>query len=218
MIRALRRALREWKQEFLTVWLRLTAFHRIVLGIVLGMLLVYGARSSVLDPLQQELDDIRNNLEAKGVPAHVPRPEDDDDVQQETLRAENLQRSIDERLAELVTAEAGTRFDLSATHSDAEATLLALANRHGLRVQENRAMEADKTGTVPASLSAYVLHGSFHALFAFLEAFPDEPLLWELRDIEIETGAAATATAGLQTPMLSFRFRLRLARYRGGDA
>jgi len=218
MIRAVRRALREWRREFLTVWLRLTAFHRMVLGIVLGMLLVSGARNSVLDPLTRELNDLSKTLEGRAIPANVPEPDEDEEVLQERLRAENLRRSVEARQTELANAESGTRYVLAATHSDAEAALLVLANRHGLRVQENRAMEMDRTGFVHTSMSAYLLRGTFDSVFSFLEAFPAEPFLWALRDIRIEGVAGDSDVFGTPSPTLLFRFRLCVSNYRGGGS
>jgi len=72
MMRTLRRALRQWKREFLAFWGRFTAFHRIVIGILLAMGIVFLARTRVIDPLERDLATEHKTLADKGVPARVP--------------------------------------------------------------------------------------------------------------------------------------------------
>lgn len=218
MIRMVRRALRQWKREFLAVWGRFTAFHRIVIGILLAMGLVYMARSRLLDPLDRELAGERRNLADKGVPAQVPTPGEDVEIQEERLRAENLKRSLENRSAELAAAEAATRLRLGAGKADASATLLALSGRHGLRVLKNASAEAPVGGTVPAAASVYELAGRFSAIFGFLEDVRREPLAWALRDVSVDLwhGQAAPETA--PAPLLLLRFTLVLHLYGGGGS
>jgi hypothetical protein len=216
MMRALRRALRQWKREFLTFWGRFTAFHRIVIGILLAMGIVFVARTRVLDPLDKKLADERKALADKGVPAHVPSPEDDEEIQEETLRAENLRRSLENRAAELKTVEASSPYRLDAGKADANAALLALAGRHGLHVLKNAPMPAAAGGPVATAASAYELAGRFAAIYGFLDDVRREPILWELRDVSIAPANESDAFGGPATPPLVLRFTLVLHLYRGG--
>lgn len=222
MSRMLRRALRQWKEEFLSVWLRCTAFHRIVLGIVLAMGLVYGARVRVLDALSAEVEALSQELGEKGVPQRVPPPETDDELQQETFRAESLRESIETWTAELETAEAEAGIHLDASMSDAHATLLKMANRHGVRVHSKGPTNNPQHDAPRVAASAYEIRGRFPAVFAFLSGLSDAPLLWEFQQIDIELLGGAdgmlAAASGGASPDLALRFHLLLHLYRRGDS
>jgi hypothetical protein len=220
MMRTLRRALRQWKREFLAFWGRFTAFHRIVIGILLAMGIVFLARTRVIDPLERDLATEHKTLADKGVPARVPAPEEDEDIQEETLRAENLQRSLKKRTAELKAAEASSPYRLDAGKADASAALLALAGRHGLHVRKNAAAPAAAGDPVPTATaaSAYELAGRFASIYGFLNDVRREPLLWELRDVSIALANESDAFGGSAAPPLLLRFTLVLHLYRGGGA
>jgi hypothetical protein len=226
MMRTLRRALRQWKREFLAFWGRFTAFHRIVIGILLAMGIVFLARTRVIDPLERDLATERKTLADKGVPARVPAPEEDEDIQEETLRAENLQRSLKKRTAELKAAEASSPYRLDAGKADASAALLALAGRHGLHVLKNAPTAAEagpvptaaEASPVPTAAAAYELAGRFASIYGFLDDARREPLLWELRDVSIALANESDAFGGSGAPPLVLRFTLVLHLYRGGGA
>ncbi len=215
MIRIMRRAWRQWEREFLTFWGRFTAFHRIVIGILLAMGIVSAARSRLLDPLDRELAAARKDLADKGVPARVPTTEEDVVIQEESLRAENLRRSIENRTAELAAAEATSAYRLAAGKADANAALLALAGRHGLRVLKNRPADLAQAGAVPGTASTCELAGAFAAIYGFLQDVRREPLLWELRDVSLALLNEQEAFGGAAAPPLVLRFTLILHLYRG---
>lgn len=215
MMRPLRRAMRQWGREFLTFWGRFTAFHRIVIGIILAMGIVFGARSHLLDPRDRELAAKRKVLADKGIPAYVPSPELDEDVQKETLRAENLRRSLENRVAVLTEAEAVSDYRLTAGKADANAALLALASRHGLHVLKNTEAPEPVAASVPVTASAYELAGTYPAIYSFLDDVQREPLLWRFRDLSLmlSNGSEGTRAAA---PVLVLRFTLVMHVYRGG--
>lgn len=218
MMRMIRRALRQWSREFLTFWGRFTAFHRIVIGIVLAMGIVFGARSHLLDPLDRELAAKRKVLTDKGVTARVPPPEQDEDVQKETLRAENLRRSLENRATELASAEAASAYRLDARKADANAALLALTSRHGLHVLKNTSAPAPEEGPVPVAASAYELAGTFAAIYGFLEDMRREPLLWTLHDVSLVLSNENDVFGISAAPPLVLRFTLILHLYHGGGS
>ncbi|MGI6496555.1 MAG: hypothetical protein ACOX5G_10810 [Kiritimatiellia bacterium] len=216
MIRAIRRALRQWKREFLAFWSRFTAFHRIVIGILLAMGVVFLARTRMLDPLERELAAVRKELADKGVPARVPSADADEEVQQELLRAENLRRSIENQMGELAAIEATTDLRLDAGKADAHAALLAMAGRHGLRVLKNAAAEPPAGGTIPVEASTYELAGRFASIYGFLDDVRRGPILWELRDLSIVLLDEGDRPGGAAAPPLKLGFTLVLRRYDGG--
>lgn len=206
MIRIMRRALRQWKREFLAFWGRFTAFHRIVIGILLAMGIVFAARARLLDPLDRELAALLKDLDDKGVPALVPEPAQDETIQEEVLRAENLQRSLENHAAALAAVEAANRHRIGAAKADANATLLGLAGRRKLRVWKNMPLEAPADGPVPAAASACELVGSYAAIYGFLDDVRREPLLWKLRDVSLELPEADAGPGA--APGLVLRFTL----------
>jgi hypothetical protein len=218
MMRTFRRTLRQWKREFQSVWSRFTAFHRIVIGILLAMGVVFGARSRALDPLDRELSALRQELADKGIPAHLPLPAADGVVLEERVRAENLAQSLEHRARELERAEAAARFRLGAGHADATSALLALAGRHSLHVRRNVAVDPPPGGPVPMAASSYELAGRFPAIHRFLDDLRSEPLLWELRDVSIGLLNGRDAFGGLASPTLLLRFTLVQHLYGGGPA
>lgn len=217
MKRMLRRAGRQWKSEFMSVWLRLTAFHRIVLGIVFAISLVYAARARVLDRLGAEVDSLHEQLRDKGVPVRVPAVENDDDLQQEQWRAESLRESLEAWIRDLAAREAESGLELDVSKADAHAALLALANRHGVRVHSKSPLHNAPDDAGRVTRSAYTLRGRFPALFAFLAGLRDVPMLWELQEVDIELPPGAEdSSAGGQiggAPELTLRFHLILHRY-----
>ena len=94
MMRAIRRAFRQWTNEWLGFWGRFTAFHRIVCGIVLAMVIVFGSRRQFMDARKLAVSELRSELIELGAPETVLPPDQDEEVQQAELQAESLQRSL----------------------------------------------------------------------------------------------------------------------------
>lgn len=211
MRRQFQRALRQWKKEFLTFWKRFNAFQRIVIGILIAMALVYSARLGILDPLSVELDEKRKTLKDKGIPSRVPDPETDDQIQQDILRAENLAESLAEEKIQRRKAESKTEYRLDVTPADVQAALISLAARSGLRVHENRPIEADKEGLIRQAAFFCELRGSFRAVFDFLSAFESAPYFWELGQISLVLLFEESPES--LRPELSLRFVLRFFQY-----
>jgi hypothetical protein len=91
MMRAIRRALRQWKGELGAFWGRFNTFYRIVLGILLAMAIVYGARRFLLDERRTAVAELRKELADESVPGAVPTPEEDDEIQEAEITQENLE-------------------------------------------------------------------------------------------------------------------------------
>ncbi|NCC52171.1 MAG: hypothetical protein EOM20_13270 [Spartobacteria bacterium] len=218
MMRMIRRSARQWKKEFLSFWGRFSAFHRIVIGILLAMGIVYLARSRALDPLAEELEATRKELADKGRATPPPAPEQDEVIQEELLRVENLRRSLENRGVELAGLEAGSAYRLDAGKADANAALLAMAGRRGLHVLKNAPVDLPEPGAVPAVAMAYELAGRFASIYGFLEDVRREPLLWELQGISISLLNETASYGGAVAPALVLHFTLVIYLYHGGDA
>ncbi|MDR1613913.1 MAG: hypothetical protein LBT97_14220 [Planctomycetota bacterium] len=143
MIRVIRRTVRGWKRELLSFYGRFNTFHRMVVGIILAMGMVYCSRRFLLDPGRKDMRAIENRLKEDSVPDVVPQIDTDKELQDALLRAETREKQLAEFQERLAAAEAGSRFNLDASPSDADAALYALAISCGLRVHQ--------TGPVAAS-------------------------------------------------------------------
>jgi len=88
-----KRTMRGWKEDIQNTWGLLKTFHRIALGITLGIVAVYVARVNLLDPLQAELARKHKAMDQKGVPFVVPAAEEDNEIQKAQLSLENLRKS-----------------------------------------------------------------------------------------------------------------------------
>lgn len=216
MMRIVRRALRQWKREFLAFWGRFTAFHRIVMGIVLAMSIVFVVRTRVLDPLESELVGLQKELSDHSIPSRIPEPDQDETVQEERLREESLSRSLKTHEAALAETVAASLLRLDASWADANALLLDLASQHKLRLKKTPA-ESPDDGPVPTAASACELEGNYAAIYAFLVRVQQEPLLWELRDVSIELLKSTDEHGGPVSPLLALRFTLVQHLYGGGQ-
>jgi hypothetical protein len=214
MIRIIRRALREWKREFLAFWSKFSAFHRIVIAIILAMAIVYAARSRLFDPLQSELTATMVELDTRGVPLRIPDPHNDEVVQDERLRSENLRRSIENHAATLAVLEEESGLQLAAGRADANAALLEIAARHDLHVLKNSVLEAPAGNVVRSSAAEYELLGSFKSVYAFLQEIERAPYLWELQELSISRTQAENPGAADGDPALvRLRFTLIIHLY-----
>ncbi|GEM_PF-4806353 len=94
MMRALRRQLRAWKQEFLQFWGRLRSFHRVSLGIILAFAMMSAAQRYGFSVLKREIAEEKETQQKQEVPDLVTRPEDDPETQELQLRLENIEQTI----------------------------------------------------------------------------------------------------------------------------
>jgi hypothetical protein len=105
-MRAIRRQLRAWREEFLQLWGRLRSFHRVSLGIILAFAMLSLAQRYGFSVLKSEIAKARETLEEKEVPDFVTRPEDDPDTQELQLRVESFEETLAARRSELEKAVA----------------------------------------------------------------------------------------------------------------
>lgn len=99
-MRAIRRQLRAWREEFLQLWGRLRSFHRVSLGIILAFAMMSLVQRYGFSVLKSEIAKARETLEEKEVPDFVTRPEDDPDTQELQLRVENFEETLAARRSE----------------------------------------------------------------------------------------------------------------------
>ncbi|MDR2392251.1 MAG: hypothetical protein LBE84_11310 [Planctomycetota bacterium] len=135
MIRAVRRTFRGWKRELLSFYGRFNTFRRIVIGIILAMGVVFGARRLLLDPAQRNIRAIESRLRDDSVPEVVPPIDTDKETQDSLLRAETREKQLADFQERLAAKEAASRLRLGANPADIDAALYALAVDCGLRVQ-----------------------------------------------------------------------------------
>lgn len=204
----------------MSVWQRLTAFHRIVIGIVVAMAIVYGARMRVLDPLTEDVAGLSERLRDAGAPSTIPSIEQDQDLQQEQLRSENLLSSIAELEKMLADLEDSAGIGRLGGMADAHAELLAIASRSRVRVRAKGSVNENRSESERVLGSSYELSGSFPAIYAFLEGLRAAPLLWEIRKVELKLAQPIDGHSALEdqfgSPELNLNFQLLIHRRTGG--
>ena len=173
MNRAMRRAMREWKEEFSRNWQRLNTFMRIVLGVMLAMALVWGARRWVLDPLQQQLSILREENSVIDMPDGIIRPEVDIEVQENKLKAESLTVSLADAVKRVKEVAAHDDVVSLASKGEVLTAMAQLISRHHLLLRSHKEKVVDETidpPAVPVSHHMYCVTGSFQAIRSFLHA------------------------------------------------
>ena len=231
------RTLKGWGRDIRAVWSRLRTFHRIALGITLGMVMVALARHQVLDPLQHDLIEQRKALEDKGVPEVVPVPDDDEELQESRLRLENLEQSAalwQQRMEKALDRR--PQIDL-ANRSDVLSELelimvnsgMVLLNRSPVIVTETpdktkpksskkgakaveQAPPVDYGKPLSTWAHAYELVGTFAGVCQCLDQLSDFAYPVGLHRIEISLNPTTTGLTLLTgtEPLIRLRFRLEL--------
>lgn len=185
MRRQIRRALRQWETEFAVFWARFTTFHRVALAILLAIGMIYGARRYAFDQRRAELDTRRKELQRQNVPAHVPSPGEDEEVQQNLLRTEGIGESLAQLREETAAVAAARGRPDYARALEAVAALDAAIDRHGLVVRKRNREETSETGPLRQILHAYEVMGAFAGIHAFLHGVEDMPFLCRFASLRL---------------------------------
>lgn len=168
MMRYIRRTFRQWRDEFLAFWGKFNTFFRMVFGIVLAMAMVVAARRNLLDAKHKAVTTLEKELAKKSVPAHVPSPDSDNEVQEAELLSESLQASL-EREQHETRAVLEERGNGRKEHAlEALESLSRLIVKHGLMVQSAMRCEADDEFPLPRLCQSCVLTGDFKGIYGFL--------------------------------------------------
>ncbi|MDR1963571.1 MAG: hypothetical protein LBQ50_07310 [Planctomycetaceae bacterium] len=80
MLRTLRRQLRIWHKDISSGWGRLKTFHRIVLGIVITIAVIYGARKYWFDSISAAIAETQSKYDKSEPPNPLPTIETDSDI------------------------------------------------------------------------------------------------------------------------------------------
>jgi hypothetical protein len=208
-MRAIRRALRQWKGELGAFWGRFNTFYRIVLGILLAMAIVYGARRFLLDERRTAVAELHKELADESVPGAVPTPEEDDDIQEAEMTRENLKASLERERADTraVIEERGTGGRADAL--DTIETLGRLIGRHGLIVKSAARVDCEGEFPLPRICQSYELVGGFAGIHGFLREVDqlEAPCRLHRVAVALPTETDAPVRAGQSAPLtLSFHF------------
>jgi rhamnogalacturonyl hydrolase YesR len=209
MLRPIRRALRQWRQEFSTFWGRFNTFRRMAIGIVVAMLMTYGGRRALLDKRVKEVKALAKELTSKGVPETVPDRSADEEVQNAELKAENLKASREQWGERVAQAKAGLLTASDPSGVDTVTTLDRILTRQQLIVHRRTEEPDDEKCPIPCSCHRYQTVGTFAGILGFLREASQLRALCRCEDLRIEAPpggdleSAATAEPQLR---LSFRF------------
>ncbi|MDO4571270.1 MAG: hypothetical protein Q4D38_12870 [Planctomycetia bacterium] len=151
-MRALRRQLRAWRDDFLKFWGRLTTFHRTALGILIAIGLVYVGRVQWIDPMNVKIAEAEEALKESAPPDPIPTIETDDEVQEAIAKIEGREGMRDKRKQEM-EAVADSRPKVTASNKDsvwAEFALLVSQNKLRLVLSEPLSAAAPPPAAAPA--------------------------------------------------------------------
>jgi len=218
MMRMMKKQLLGWKKEIGAAWGRLTTFHRVALGIFLAIFMVWAARTAAIDPLKKELNKKVNALSTAGVPAAVPAPEDDNDIQELSMRIEGFEKSLAaarEALMETVRNRSPLRFEQK---SDAVAETYRLITKADVRVKtftETAPDSGQGKSALPFFEHVYTTEGTFDGLYRFLASVDAYP--WPCRLFRVEIDAAGGEDGKARSfggrPLIQMKFNHRLYYY-----
>lgn len=187
MKRAMRRALREWKEEFNRHWQRLNTFMRMVTGILLAMGIVWWANNRLIGSMQKKVTEIRETNKSVDLPYGNLPPEEDPEVQENRLKEENLQKSLEQARARVADTVGQMRIASPTRKGEVLNTLDDLLTRHGLLLRSSREIENPQNPGIPIPFSQhqYTVTGSFLAMHRFLHEASSFPHLSRFNDFKI---------------------------------
>ncbi len=179
MIRAIKRNVRQWKNEFCTFWRKFNTFKRIAFGIFFAMMIIVLSRWTFLDMLTLEVSELSDDLAESGAPTQIPDPENDDTVVESELRADSIQREISD--AEAMIEELQKQYGSLGRRGAIDSLLLLddKVSSHRLRFDRRRVETEEEAGSTDAPnrlYYEYIVRGSFASIISLLNQMSDLPI------------------------------------------
>jgi len=208
MTRNLRKALRGWKAEFGRIWRKLDTFRRIAFAGAIAIAAVYMTQRMLLEPIQKELNEARQQRGNLVLPPGFTNPQEDHEVRQARQAAQELEQRLMQdmqRLAELQTGPEVVTRDLQA---DVLARLDGVIHRHGLMDYSRRAVEDHNVqAPVPVHVYHYRVSGAFPQLHAFLHDLTRFPFRSQFDRFELRAVAPTGGSGTRRENILELDFR-----------
>jgi hypothetical protein len=182
------RTLRRWTRRLAAQWGQLSGAMRISLGLAIVVLLaVYVVRYRVR-PLQQERTTVEKRLQAEEVPAYVPTPEGDNELQETLLKIENTSDTL-ERQRSIVAASLEPGLLPSPNEESAVvAEFDTLLYENGISLMSRTHVSREEVaGVLIASEYAYAVTGRFDQIDAWLQAVTGFEHLCSVRQFGVAT-------------------------------
>lgn len=131
-MRAFRRQLRAWREDFLAVWGRLTTFHRVALGICLAIAIIYAGREWWTDPLQAQVNAARTEFQESDPPSPIPTIETDEEIAESVTKIDGRKGTVGQKKKEMEQAIAGRPQVTAANREHALAEFTTLFSKNSL--------------------------------------------------------------------------------------
>ncbi len=194
-------------------WSRLSAFRRSCVGLSVAVLMAYVVIHFKVRPLQQQRLDLERTLESRGVPIAVPRPADDNDLQETLLKIESLEDSL-QRTRHLTTqtiAETGAASQREEGRVVGVFDKLVLENGLDLlNRKRNACKDADIIRGLAITEYTCVLAGSFEQTRAFLQSLGTFNYPCHIAKLSVRVHSSGDGTRPGRSPALLIEFPLRL--------
>ncbi|MDR1053825.1 MAG: hypothetical protein LBL39_06580 [Planctomycetaceae bacterium] len=103
MKRVIRRQLRIWYSDISGYWGRFRTFHRVALGIIFAIVIIFVARKYWLDPIRAEVMDLTDKYEKSEPPNPLPTIENDEDITLANEQIISREKSTETKKREMET-------------------------------------------------------------------------------------------------------------------
>jgi hypothetical protein len=182
------RRLKKWKRELAAQWKKLSSLMRFCAGLAVAVAMAYYVVNFKVKPLQAECSKLDKELLSGKVPAYVPQPEEDNELQETKLKLEAISTSLDRERR--LTSEV---IRMAQTPSKTEEGRIVgvfdtLVFERGLDLlQRERVKSQAVAGRIGVSEYIYRLAGSFEQVRLFLKATQAFPYPSEIVNVSIHS-------------------------------
>jgi hypothetical protein len=221
---SMRHTLRQWKRQIRSQWGRLSPLMRACAGLAAAVAMAYYVIDFKVKPLQAERLKVEKEMQTKQVPAYVPPPSEDNELDETNLKIESLRTSLDSRREALAETIRSAR---AATANEEGRVINAfdkLVFESGLDpISRVREKPQEIAGRMSVSEYSYVLAGTFEQIRTFLAAVGRFENACEIADVSVHNAdtckdgkpvrtppKGASAAGGSRAPLLHLEFSLKL--------
>lgn len=181
----------QWYQQLAQRWAQLSAFKRFALGLALAIAIAYALMHHQIKPLQQASAALEETLKSDGVPAQVPRPQDDNELQELQLKIESLAGSLETQRAQTHRAIEASSTPPRQEEGRVVGAFDSLVFERGMDLLHRQRTGSEVVaGRVLVSQYAYTLGGPFDRVRDFLEAAQRFPHAFEVCGVSIRSPEA----------------------------
>ncbi len=224
----MRKAWQNIKTGAAAQWDRLSLLMRVALGLAVSLCMAYGVIHYKVKPCQDKRASLEKSLQAGKVPAFVPAPESDNELQEARMKIEAVAATMEphEEMVRAAVQAAAVPDDRDEASVVGAFDALLFESALDLRNRKHLSRQP-VAGALSASQYEYIAAGPFPAIEGFLQSLDRFGKPCRLDAVAIEEvvdpkdGATAAARSDRPRPdqrgRLGLRFVVTFYFVRGGD-